>query len=87
MADVSVVALHKVKSALSAFQSDIAGISFRASTQTQNCLNVCNQKIAETQTKLSELDTEMNQLTKLIIILYIFKIGDEVNIIRSSGFT
>ena len=35
MADVSVAALEKVKSALSAFQSDISGVSFRATQQTQ----------------------------------------------------
>ena len=66
MADVSISALEKVKSALSAFQSDISGISFRATQQSQNCLNACNQKITECQAKIQELDDEIDKLNAKI---------------------
>ena len=64
MADVSVDALQKVKSALSTFQSDIAGISLRASNQSQNCLNACRQKVDETQAKIEELESAITKIYK-----------------------
>lgn len=66
MADVSVDALQKVKSALSTFQSDIAGISLRASNQSQNCLNACRQKVDETQAKIEELESAITKLNNKI---------------------
>ena len=63
MADVSVEALQKVKSALTIFQSDITGISSRATAQAQNCLGVCHQKVSETQAKINALDSEITNLT------------------------
>ena len=62
MADVSISALQKVKSALSAFQSDISGISFRTTQQSESCLNACKQKITECQSKVQKLDDEINKL-------------------------
>lgn len=62
MADVSVDTLQKVKSALSTFQSDIAGISLRANNQSQNCLSACHQKVDETQTKIKELESAIIKL-------------------------
>ncbi|MBR9936928.1 hypothetical protein KE513_05215 [Oscillospiraceae bacterium Marseille-Q3528] len=59
MADVSVEALQKVKSALTIFQSDITGISSRVTAQAQNCLEACYRKVNETQTKIDELDSEI----------------------------
>ena len=53
LADVSVEALQKVKSALTSFQSDITGICFRATAQAQNCLGVCHQKVNESQVKIN----------------------------------
>ena len=47
LADVSVEALQKVKSALTIFQSDITGISSRATAQAQNCLGLCHGQITE----------------------------------------
>ena len=66
LADVSVEALQKVKSALTIFQSDITGISSRATAQAQNCLGVCHQKVSETQAKINELDSEITNLNNII---------------------
>ena len=69
MADVSVDALQKVKSALSTFQSDIAGMSLRASNQSQNCIGACHQKTNETQSKIDELEAEITKLNNKIASL------------------
>ena len=66
LADVSIEALQKVKSALTSFQSDITGISSCATTQAQNCLGVCRQKVSETQVKINELDAEITKLNNTI---------------------
>ena len=66
LADVSVEALQKVKSALNIFQSDITGISSRATAQAQNCLGGCHQKVSETQAKINELDSEITNLNNII---------------------
>lgn len=66
MADVSVDALQKVKSALSTFQSDIAGMSLRTNDQVQNCLSACHQKLDETQAKIEEIESAITKLNNKI---------------------
>ena len=66
MVDVSTEALKTVKDALSAFQTDINGISLRATNQADGVTSECKIQISRTKGEITQLEREIEELSKQI---------------------
>lgn len=66
MVDVSIDILHKVKYALSDFQSDISGLAQRARKNADDITINCENSIGETQLTIANIEAKLNALTKQI---------------------
>ena len=66
MADVTAEALQKVKSALETFQSDINGISMRATNNAGEIIEECKNNLKQTKTEIAEVEAQTATLNKQI---------------------
>ena len=66
MVDVTTEALQTVKNALSTFQSDISGLSMRATDNADDITEECKSKINLTKTEIAQVETQIAILNKQI---------------------
>ena len=66
MADVTTEALQTVKNALSTFQTDISGLSMRATDNADDITEECKGKINLTKTEIAQVETQIAILNKQI---------------------
>lgn len=66
MADISIEALHIVKSALSVFQTDIEGLSIRSLSCANTITNNCTTQIKQTKLEISQVEQTISELERRI---------------------
>lgn len=66
MVDVSIEALQTIKNALTTFQSNINGISFRAVNDANNIIEECKLHINQTKAETMQIEARISDLNKRI---------------------
>lgn len=66
MVDVTTEALQTVKNALATFQSDISGLSMRATNDTDDIVNECKAKITQTKSEIAQVETQISVINQQI---------------------
>lgn len=66
MVDVTTEALQTVKSALATFQSDINGISMRATNNADEITEECKKQIKQTKAEITQVEAQITTLKKQI---------------------
>lgn len=69
MVDISTEALKNVKSALTTFQTDIDGISFRSTNDSDEISDSCKAYIGQTKAEIVQSETKISDLNKQILSL------------------
>ena len=62
MVDISTEALKNVKSALTTFQTDIDGISFRSTNDSDEIIDSCKAYIGQTKAEIVQSETKISDL-------------------------
>ena len=65
MVDVTTEALQTVKSALATFQSDINGLSMRATNNADEITEECKTQINHTKAEIAQVEAQIAKLDKI----------------------
>lgn len=66
MVDVTTEALQTVKNALATFQSEISGLSMRATNDTNTIVNGCKAQITQAKSEIAQVETQISVISRQI---------------------